>query len=152
MPQRPEAGGSGVNVVEGALEEIVQIGIRVLRFHSHFQKLAAIGGEQGGGVAAAKAFSPVTDGDFAEGVEVAAAGLDDGNLATEKEIELAGEGAFRAAGTFCDGFDEAVVFGEPVDDEAGIRQAGETDDDGLGGLHGSENRDSGNFCDGNREE
>ncbi len=152
MPQCPQAGGGGFDVIECALEEIVQIGIRVLRFNGHFQKLTTIGGEQRGRVAAAQALPPVADDDFAEGMELAAACLDDGNLAAEEEIELSSEGAVQAAGTFCDGFHEAMIFGKPMDDEAGIRQAGETDDDGLGGLHGGENRGFDSFCDGNPRE
>ena len=135
-----EGGWGGVEVVEGAGEEVVEVGLGVVGFEGFFEELAAVGGEEDGGVVFAEAFAPVVDLDFAEGVEVAAAGAGDGDFAGEEEVELAGEGAFGAAGTPGDGFDEAAFTGEPVDDEAGVGEAGEPDEDGL---HEGKDRRSG---------
>src|SRR5690606_23411386 len=41
----------------------------------------------------------------------------------------------RAARALGHGFHQAAFLGEPVDDQAGIRQPGEADDDGPRGLH-----------------
>lgn len=59
-----------------------------------------------------------------------------GHGSGEEEVDFSAEGAFRAAGAASDGFDAAVVFGEPVGDEAGVGEAGEAGDDGSGGVHG----------------
>lgn len=149
MAQGGKAGRGGIDVIERALEEIMQSGIRMLRLYGQFEKLATIGGEESGGVAAAEIFAPVADSDFTKHMQIAAAGADHRNFAAEEEIEFSGKWAFRTTRAFCDGFDEAVVFGEPVDDQTGIRQAGEADDDGLSGLHGLKFGNYGNFCDGN---
>lgn len=130
MTECAEAGSGSGDVIEGAAEEVVERWIGVVRFDGGFEKLAAVGGEEGGVVGFPEAFAPVVDGDFAEGVEVSAAGAGEVDLAAEEEIEFSGEGAFRAERAFGDGADEAVVFGEPVDDETGVGETGQAGDDG----------------------
>jgi hypothetical protein len=62
----------GVDVVEGAAEEVVEEGFGVAGFDGDFEELAAVGGEECGGVVAAEVLAPVVDDDFAEGVEFGA--------------------------------------------------------------------------------
>lgn len=96
MEQRPLAGWGVVEVVERALEEVVQFWLRVLGLDSRFQQLATIGGEEGGGVVLSESLAPVPDHHFAQGVKLTVSGVDKGDFSTEKKIDLAGK---RAAGT-----------------------------------------------------
>ena len=100
----------GVDVVEGALQKVVELIIRVLGFHGHFKQLAKICGEQGGGVVSPQPLPPVANGDFTKGMKVALAGAAERDLAAEEQIDLSVERAFRPAGTFCYGFDQALGF------------------------------------------
>lgn len=134
VAERPEAGSGGVEMIEGPHEQIVQVGIRVFRFDRRFEEPAAVGGEQDRGVGLAQAFPPVADGDLAQGVELTATGALKGDLAGEKQVELPGEGAFGAAGAASHGLHKPMFRGEPVDDEAGVREPGEADEDGRRGL------------------
>jgi len=125
----------GFEVAECALEEIEDFGFRVVGFDGGFGELAEVGGGHGGGPGFPEGFAPIVDGDFAECVERAAAGFGDGDFAGEEEVEFSGERAFRAASAAGDGFDQAVVSGEPVHDEAGFREFGDAREDGAGGDH-----------------
>jgi hypothetical protein len=72
-----------------------------------------------------------------------------GDFSAEKQVELAGELAFRPPRTFGDGFDQPVILGEPMHDQAALRQPGEADECGLSGLHTGIFRKSTGFGDGN---
>ena len=102
----------------------------MIRLHRGFDQLAAVGGEQGGEVGFPQALPPLQDGYFPQGVEVPPAGGHEINLSAEKEIQFSRKRAFRPQRTFGHGFDEPMLGGEPVDDEAGVRQSGEAGDDG----------------------
>lgn len=134
MAECAEAGSGFREMIEGAAEEVVERRIGMVRLDGGLEKLAAVGGEKRGVVGFTEALAPIVDDDFAEGVEVAAARAGEIDLAAEEEIEFSCEGAFRAERAFRDGADEAVVFGEPVDDETGVGETGQAGDDGGHGT------------------
>jgi hypothetical protein len=129
--------GSG-EMVEGAAEQIEQLGLRVPGLHGGFKQLAAVGRQQRGGIAFPQSFAPLADGNLAQRVELAAACAVAGDVTGEKQIELSCKGTARAACALCHGLDESVALCEPVDDQTGIAKAGEPDDGGRGGLHSRE--------------
>lgn len=140
VEKRARARRLGVEMIESAGQQVEQRGVGVLRFDHAFHQLAAIRGEEGGGVLPAEPLAPVGDGDFAQRMEVALTGADEMQFTAEKQVELPGERASRAARTFCGRFHQAVIFRQPVDDQAGIGEPGQPGDDGAGGLHGGEYR------------
>jgi hypothetical protein len=128
--------GLGVEVIEPAAEEVVQGGIGVARLDRSLHKLAKISGHEGGGVLAAQSLPPVRDSDFPEDVQLAFPGGHNTDFPGEKQVELPCEGALRAQRAFRHRFQQAIAFREPMDDETGVRQAGGSDQDGLGRDHG----------------
>ncbi len=58
-----------IQMIQRPFQQIVQFWLGMLRFHRHFQKLAAIGSEQGGCVIAAQALTPLADGHLAKRVQ-----------------------------------------------------------------------------------
>ena len=135
MPERAEAGAGGIDVVERAGEQIVELGIGVLRLDRRFQKLTAICGQQRRAVMSAQSFAPMADGNFAQRVKVAAPRLGVGNFAAEKKVEFSRERAFRAESSFGHRFDQSMIRREPVDDQAGVGQSGQA------GKNGGQNGD-----------
>ncbi len=135
VAQCPQTGARGVDVIERAAEQIVQRGLWMTGFHRSLQKLATIGRQQGGGVAFAQTLAPLADGNLAQNMQFAAPRLLEADLAAEKQVELAGKRAFRAERPLGHGFHQPVALGEPVHDQAGIRQPGEADEDGRRALH-----------------
>jgi hypothetical protein len=73
----------------------------------------------------------------------------EGDFPAEKQVELPRERTLRTARPLGHGFDQSVRCGEPMDNEAGIRQPGKTDDGGQGGLHGAIFGKAGTIGDGN---
>lgn len=100
----------GVDVVESTLQEIVEWVIRVLGFHGHFEQLAKISGEQGGGVIPPQPLPPIADGHFTKGVQIALPRAAERDLAAEKQIDLSAERALSPPGTLRHGFDQALGF------------------------------------------
>ncbi len=68
-------------------------------------------------------------------MEFAPPGMGKGDFAAKKQVDLTVEWAFRTLCTFGHGLDQAVIFGEPVDDQAGLRETGDADHYGFRGLH-----------------
>ena len=93
MTQGAEGRGGHIQVIQRPLQQIVQIGIRVLGLDRGFQQLATIAGQQSGGVASPQAFPPLADGNLAQAVKLAVAGAAEGDFRTEKQIKLATERA-----------------------------------------------------------
>lgn len=146
MSESPEAGTGGVEMVEGAREQVVQVGVRVLGLDGGFEEPAAIGGEKHGRVGLAQALPPMADGNLAQWVKLATPRALEGDFPGEKKVELAGEGAFGATRAACHGFHEPMFLSEPVGDQAGVREFGETDEDGRRGLlHGGKSPESRGF-------
>ena len=72
----PDGAGGGpflVDVVERSAEQVVEAGLGMLPFDGIFQKSAEIGGEKRAIVIAPDGWAAVLWGDFAEGMEFAAA-------------------------------------------------------------------------------
>jgi hypothetical protein len=136
--QGSEAGLRGGDVIERADEQIVQNRIRVLRLDGGFQKLAKVGRQQRGGVVFSQSLAPIADGNLAQNVQFAASGGLECDFAAEEQIEAAGKRTLRPPRSLGHGFHQPVVLGEPVRDQAGIREPREADDDGPGGLHGAD--------------
>lgn len=136
MVHGPQAGSGCVHMVERPLQQVVQLWFRVVGFHGEFKQLAKVRGQQGGGILAAEAFPPRVNDDLAEGMQLAALRPGKGDFAAEKQVELASKRAGWAAGRLGHGFEQPVVLGEPVDNQAGVRQAGEPDKNGQSRLHG----------------
>ena len=84
---------------------------------------------------AAQALAPIVDHHFPEYVQLAAAGAHDTDFPAEKQIQLACKRAGWAARALYHRFDQAMIPGEPVHDEARISQAGEPHHNGQGRLH-----------------
>jgi hypothetical protein len=131
-----QTGRCGSQVVQSALEQVVKSGLGMLRLDGGFHQLAAVSGEHGGIVAESQSLAPIADGDLAQGVQITAPRLTERDFSAEEQVELAGKGAFRTAGTFGHGFHQPMILGKPVDDETGVREAGEADHDGFRGVHG----------------
>lgn len=135
VAERPQAGLRSLDVVERPGQQIVQRGIRMFRFHGGFEELAAIRGQQGGGVVFPQALTPLADGNLSQPMQFAAASGLHGDFPAEEQVELASKRTLRAACPFGHGFHQSVFLGEPVHDQAGICQPGEADQDGPGRLH-----------------
>lgn len=121
-----QAGSRLVDVIESSRQQIMQFTIGMFRLHSGFQQLTAVSGEQGGDILAAQSLPPVMDRNLAQGVEISALRPYKIDLAAEKQIQFPGEGALGAEGSLGGGFDQSVIRGEPVDNQAGVRQSGQT--------------------------
>jgi len=126
----------GVDMIKGAEQKVVKRRVGMLGFNSGFEELAAIRGEQSGRVLAAESLTPLVNDDFPQRVELTGSCAGKSDFAAEKKIQLSGKRAFRTPRPFCYGFDESVIGGEPVNDQAGFREASQPGDDGLSGLHG----------------
>lgn len=127
-------GGFFVEMAEGAGEEVVEFGGGVVGFGGEFEKFDKIGGECEAGVVAAEAVAGVMESGFTEGMEFAFCAACEGDFAVEEKIQHAGEVAFGSECAFGDGFDFAVVEGEPSDDEAGVAEACFAKENGAGGF------------------
>lgn len=125
----------GVEMIERAFQQIVQGGIRMLGFHGQLKQLAEIRGEESGRVIPPQTLAPMADRHLAQGVEIALPGPGVGDFTAEKEVDLSVKRTFGPTGTLGDGFDQALGFREPMNDETGFRQPGGSDHDGIGGLH-----------------
>ena len=135
VAERAKGGFGGIEVVESALEQIMQGCIGVFGLHGRFEELAKIGGEERGGIIPPQSLTPIANRDLAKRVEIASTRSGEGDFAAEKEIDLSLEGAFRATGTFCHRLDQALGLREPMHNEAGFRQPGGSGHDGISGLH-----------------
>ena len=135
VAERAQAGFGGVEMVERAVQEVMEFGFRVFVFHGGFEELAAISGQQSGCILPAQAFAPMLDGNLPQGVQLAAPGMLEADFAAEKQVELTRERAFRAACSLGHGFHQAMIRGEPMHDQAGIRQPSQADERCPGGLH-----------------
>jgi hypothetical protein len=75
------------------------------------------------------------NGNFPQRVKFTATRQTEADFAAEKKVELTIELTFRPPSTFGDRLDQTICFREPVNDQAGFRQAGEADHDGFRGWH-----------------
>lgn len=101
-------------------------------FGGHLDETDEVGGGEDAGVVCADAVAVVGDGDIAQDVEVAAAAADDVNVGLVEEVDFACEGAFRSAGPFGDGFEEAGGGSTPADDEARFGELDGAEDGAVG--------------------
>jgi len=131
-----QGGWGSIQVIEATAQKIVKFRGGMLGFHGGFEELAKIGGEQRDAVGAAQALPPSKDGNLAQTVKLTLASLANADFAAVEEIQLTGKRALWAASTLCHRFDQAMLLGEPVDDQAGIRQARQPGDDRLRFFHG----------------
>ena len=115
MAERLEAGGRGVEVIERALEQVVQRGIWMLRLDRGFKQLAAVTGQEDGAVVAAQALAPVVDGYLAQRMEVSVAGAIERNFPAEKEVDFSCERTFRPPGSAGYGLHKAMGLSKPMD-------------------------------------
>lgn len=122
-------------MVQGALQQVVDPRLRMLRLDSGANQLAAVGGEQCAGVIAPQLLAPIVNDHFTQRVKFTLAGLLKDDFATEEKIEFAGELAFWPAGALGHGFDEAVILRKPMHDEARVSKSRLADDDGVGAVH-----------------
>ena len=128
----------GVQMIQRPFQQIIQFWLGMFRFHRHLQQLAAIGCQQGGCVIAAQTLTPLADGNLAQRVQFSMSRTAQRNFSAEKQIELPCKLAFRSSGTLRHRFDQSLRLGQPVNDQAGFRQAGESDHDGFRRGHAAE--------------
>ena len=142
MKKGARCGLAGVEVGEGAEEQVEEFGDGVLGLGDQFDELDEIGGELGAEVIGAQAIEGAEEGGLAQGVEIAFAAGYVGDLCEEEEVELAGEGAAGAAGALCGGLEASVGLGEPGDDPTGIAEPDAAQKDGLGAVQRNESVDA----------
>lgn len=124
MAHRAQTWRAGTEVVECALEKIVQSEVRMLGLDRGFHQLTTIGRQQGRVVMETQSLAPMTYRDLSQDMQVALAGAAKRDFSTKKQVQLACEWALRPAGTLRHGFHQSMALGEPVDDQAGFREAG----------------------------
>ena len=129
MAQCPHAGPGLVDVIQCPRQQVMEFRIRMFRLHGGFQKLAAVSGQQGGGVMFAQSFPPMVDRNFAKRVEIPSTGSHKIDLSAEKQVQFPSKRALGTKCTFGRGFDQPVIGGKPMDDQAGVRQTGQTGQD-----------------------
>ena len=109
MAQCPQACSRLVNVIQSSGEQVMKLIIRMFRLHCGFQELAAVSGEQGGGILFAQSLPPVMDGNFAKRVKVSPAGTDKVDLPAEKQVQFPRKCAFGAECSLGGGLDQSVI-------------------------------------------
>lgn len=107
VTQSPQAWGFQSDVIERPGEQVVKRGIRMFGFHHGFKELAAVAGEQGGGVVSAQAFTPVTDGNLPQSVQFTSSGLLEGDFSAKKRSSWPAKGLFGRRAPL------ATVFSKP---------------------------------------
>lgn len=136
MPHGFQGGWGSIQVIEPTAQKIVKLWCGMLRLHGGFEELAKISGKQSDAIRAAQALSPSMDGNLAQTVKLTLASLTDADFTAVEEIQLTGERTLGPARALCHRFEQAMLLREPVDDQAGIRQARQPGDDRLRFLHG----------------
>jgi len=130
-----QAWSDQLNVVQCPPQKIIQLRLRMLRLHRRLRQLATIGRQQDRVIPLPQSLAPGIDHHLAQPVQLAFPRAGDADLAAEKKVELSGERAFLTPRTLGDGFHQAIRLGEPVHNQAGVRQAGQPDQNGTGHLH-----------------
>ena len=126
MAKGSQAGSRLVDVIQCPREQVMEFRIRMFRLHDGFQELAAVCRQQGGRVLSAQSFPPMMDRNLAQRVKISPAGTHEIDLSTEKQVKFSGEGALWPKRSLGCGLDQSVIRGEPVDNEAAVRQSGQT--------------------------
>jgi hypothetical protein len=63
------------------------------------------------------------------------AGLAEADFTAKKKIQLSGKSAGWPLGTLGHRFNQTLFPGEPMHDQTGLRETGESDHNGFRGLH-----------------
>jgi len=125
MAECAQTGPRLVDVIQSSRQEIMKFIIRMFRFHCGFKELAAVSGKKGGGILFAQPLPPMVDGNLPKRVKVTPAGSDKVDLAAEKQVEFPRKGALGTERALRGGLDQPVIGGEPMNDQAAIREAGQ---------------------------
>ncbi len=142
MEESPEIGAAGIEVTEGAQEQIEKLRGGMLGLGDQLDQFDEVCGKLGAEEIGAEAVERLDEDHLAEGVEVALAAEGVADVIEEEEVELSGKGAAGAAGALCGGLEPAVGLGEPGDDPTGVTEPGTAQKDCGCAVQGSEENDS----------
>jgi hypothetical protein len=117
---------------EGAGEEVVEFGGRMIVLGGEFKEFYKVGCKCEPGVVATDAVAGMAEARFTEGMEFAFCAARKGDFAIEEKIQHTCEGALWAECAFGDGFDFSVFESKPGDDEARITESRFAEEDGAG--------------------
>ena len=143
MEQGADVGGMGIEVTQGAQEEIEELRDRVLGLGHQFDELDKVCRKLGPEEIGAKPLEGLDQDGLAERVKIAPVAGSVADVVEEEEIELAREGAPGPARAFCGGLEAAMGLRKPGDDPTGLAQAGAAQKDRGSALQGNESFDAG---------
>ncbi len=124
-----------IEPVESAPEQVVKCFHGGVLFRHTVDEGGEIRGAQDAGVRGLDACAVMRNREFPQGVQIRAAAADEREIGRVEEVELSREWRTGAAGSLGCGAHDAVLAGQPVNDEAGVGEQGAPDEDAVGIFH-----------------
>ena len=124
-----------VEPVESAAEEVVKCFHGGVLFRHAVDESSEIRCAENPGVRRLDAGAVVSDREFTQRVQVRASAADKREIGRVEQIEFSRERRTGAAGSPCCGAHNAMLAGQPVNDEAGVGEQGAPDEDTVGIFH-----------------
>lgn len=124
-----------IEPVESPAEQVVQSLHGGVLFRYAVDESSEVGCAENPGVRRLDAGAVMGNCEFPQGMQVRASAADKREIGRVEEVEFSRERRTGTAGSFGRGAHDAVLAGQPVNDEAGVGEQGAPDEDAVGIFH-----------------